>query len=119
VTEAKIAISELSEKTDSETGETSRVGLVSESDNDDRITKPLLTLPTISPTEPAASPIFLISVDAWRYDHVDAFQPLLDFLGSAATVPDEPRTQGFFTTPSHASMFTGVHPGDYGRVTTS
>jgi len=83
------------------------------------VTKPLLTLPSARSADQRNPPIFLISVDTWRYDHVNAFQPLLDFLGSDATVPTEPRTQGFFTTPSHASMFTGVQPGDHGHVMSS
>ncbi|PSP32649.1 hypothetical protein BRC64_05900 [Halobacteriales archaeon QH_10_67_22] len=42
--------------------------------------------------------------------------PLLDALGPRAIVPDEPRTQGHWTPPSHGSMFTGTHPGDHGYV---
>lgn len=59
-------------------------------------------------------PIFLISVDTFRYDFLDAFQPLIDFLGDDATVPAEPRTQGTWTRPSHAVMLTGAHPGRNG-----
>ncbi len=43
-------------------------------------------------------------------------QPPLDALGDDAIVPSEPRTQGYWTAPSHASMFTGSHPGDHGYV---
>lgn len=98
--------------TDSENGASGE----RESDDDAYVTEPFLTLPSVGTRSEPTRPIFLISVDTWRYDYVDGFQPLLDFLGSAATVPEEPRTQGFFTTPSHASMFTGVHPGDHGHV---
>lgn len=61
-------------------------------------------------------PILLISLDSVRYDHRDRLEPLVDALGDDAVVPDEPRTQGFWTPPSHASLFTGVHPGDHRYV---
>jgi arylsulfatase A-like enzyme len=84
--------------------------------DNDRIIEPFLTLPSVSSSTSTTRPIFLISVDTWRYDRVDLFEDLLGFLGNTATVPKEPRTQGFFTTPSHASMFTGVQPGDHQHV---
>jgi arylsulfatase A-like enzyme len=61
-------------------------------------------------------PIFLISVDALRYDQRDQLQSLIDQLGPRAIVPTEPRTQGTWTPPSHAAMFTGTHPGEHGYV---
>jgi hypothetical protein len=116
VSEAEVVTSELTEKDNSDTEDIIYVDSLPESDEGDTIARPILTVPTINHAEPVVSPIFLISVDTWRYDYMDAFQPLLEFLGSDATVPDEPRTQGFFTTPSHASMFTGTHPGDHGHT---
>jgi hypothetical protein len=38
----------------------------------------------------------------------------LTALGDSAVIPDEPRTQGHWTLPSHASMLTGVYPGVHG-----
>lgn len=42
--------------------------------------------------------------------------PLIQELGSNAIIPSEPRTQGAWTPPSHASMLTGTHPGKHGFV---
>lgn len=63
-----------------------------------------------------STPIFLISIDALRYDYLDELAPLVDTLGEDAYVPEEPRTQGHWTPVSHASMFTGVHPGEHNLV---
>lgn len=56
-------------------------------------------------------PVVLLSIDTLRYDQRAALAPLLDELGEDVVVPSEPRTQGYWTAPSHACMFTGVHPG--------
>jgi len=61
-------------------------------------------------------PIILISIDTLRYDRREEFRPVIDELGSDAIIPAEPRTQGTWTPPSHASMFTGTHPGKHGYV---
>jgi arylsulfatase A-like enzyme len=60
--------------------------------------------------------VFIISIDTLRYDARDHLRPLVESLGPGATIPAEPRTQGMFTLPSHASMLTGVHPGSHGYV---
>jgi len=72
-------------------------------------------LPAAVPTE-EQPPIFLISVDTLRYDQHEELHSLIDELGPNAILPSEPRTQGTWTPPSHASMFTGAHPGDHGYV---
>jgi len=59
---------------------------------------------------------FLISVDTLRYDVIDLFKPVVEAIGSSAVVPEEPRTQGHWTRPSHATMLTGTHPGTHGYV---
>jgi len=77
---------------------------------------PRLTLPSVTPAESTQMPIFFISVDTFRYDALDTFKPVIDAMDGEAIVPDEPRTQGHWTRPSHASTFTGVHPADHGYV---
>jgi hypothetical protein len=67
-----------------------------------------------SPTQ--KPPIFLISVDTLRHDHLHLLSDLIDVLGPDVTVPSEPRTQGHWTPASHASMLTGTHPGDHQYV---
>jgi hypothetical protein len=59
-------------------------------------------------------PILLISVDSFRHDHLHLFDGLIQEMGDGTTVPSEPRTQGYVTNESHASMFTGVHPSKHG-----
>lgn len=59
-------------------------------------------------------PIFLISIDTFRHDFLDAFHPVIDLFGPDATIPTEPRTQGTWTRPSHGAMLTGSHPLDNG-----
>lgn len=72
-----------------------------------------LSLPRAG-TPDKGTPIFFISIDTLRYDFLDRLSPLIKALGESAVVPDEPRTQGSSTWPSHASMLTGVHPGRHG-----
>jgi arylsulfatase A-like enzyme len=79
-------------------------------------TSPRLSIP--APRGQGGTPIFLISVDTFRYDALDAFNSVVDELGDDAVIPAEPRTQGNWTRPAHASMFTGVHPGTHGYVGT-
>lgn len=78
---------------------------------------PRLSVP--APRGSEGTPIFLISVDTFRHDALKEFEPLLNILGEDAVIPDEPRTQGHWTRPAHASMFTGVHPGTHGYVGTA
>ncbi|WP_435162008.1 sulfatase-like hydrolase/transferase [Halorubrum sp. SY-15] len=75
---------------------------------------PRLSVP--APRGQNGTPIFLISVDTFRYDALEAFAPVLEALGSDAIIPSEPRTQGHWTRPAHASMFTGVHPSTHKYV---
>jgi len=58
-------------------------------------------------------PILILSIDSLRYDRQAALEPLLEELGEDLQIPAEPRTQGHWTPPSHASLFTGTHPGDH------
>jgi hypothetical protein len=53
-----------------------------------------LTPPIPRPESADGPPIFFVSVDAFRYDYLDEFEPLVDALGEEAFVPTEPRTQG-------------------------
>jgi len=77
-----------------------------------RLQKPRLGLPH-GQGHSESPPIFVISVDTLRHDAEGAFEPLLDALGPDAVVPEEPRTQGTWTAPSHGSMFTGTYPGTH------
>ncbi|MFC7135306.1 MULTISPECIES: sulfatase [Salinibaculum] len=74
-----------------------------------------LGCPAIIPERPQP-PILLISIDALRYDCQEELRPMIDELEPDAIFPSEPRTQGTWTPPSHASMFTGTHPGKHGYV---
>jgi arylsulfatase A-like enzyme len=71
---------------------------------------PVAQRPSVGP------PVFLISIDTLRWDLQEELEPLISALGGSNTVVNEPRTQGHWTAPSHASMFTGVHPGDHRYV---
>jgi hypothetical protein len=77
------------------------------------LSEPRISVPQIEQTTGPDVPIFFISVDTLRYDHLDCLSSTLDEF-EEATIPTEPRTQGVCTWPSHASMFTGVHPGTHG-----
>lgn len=72
-------------------------------------------LPALRPARPHP-PIFLLSIDTLPYSAREFVQPIVDALGPDTAVPTEPRTQAHWTPPSHASMFTGAHPGDHGYV---
>jgi len=72
------------------------------------------TLPSPRPDE--GPPIILVSIDSVSWTEQEALRPLLDALGENASIPTEPRTQGTWTSPSHASMFSGLHPLDHGYV---
>ncbi|MFC5970120.1 sulfatase [Halomarina salina] len=74
-----------------------------------------LTHPSLG-TDADGPLVLLVSVDTLRFDAREQCGALLDALGDDAFVPDEPRTQGFWTAPAHGSLFTGVHPGDHGYV---
>ncbi|WP_256533521.1 sulfatase-like hydrolase/transferase [Halovivax cerinus] len=72
-------------------------------------------LPALQPDR-EQPPIFLLSIDTLPYSARESMQPIVEALGSDATIPTEPRTQAHWTPPSHGSMFTGTHPGDHGYV---
>jgi arylsulfatase A-like enzyme len=75
--------------------------------------EPWLSVPSARESQ-EKPPILLISIDSLRYDHIHLFKNLINEMGSEATVPSEPRTQGYVTNSSHASTFTGVHPSKHG-----
>ena len=81
----------------------------------DEVANPKVGVPAIAPSQ-EQPPVIIVSIDTLRYDSQDSLKPLLDELGSDAYIPKEPRTQGTWTVPSHASMFTGTHPGTHGLV---
>lgn len=74
----------------------------------------LLGAPSLSPINGPDVPVFLISVDTFRYDYLDAMEELIEVFEGDAVVPEEPRTQGISTWPSHATMLSSVHPGTHG-----
>ena len=76
--------------------------------------RPWLSVPT--PQQSGGMPIVYISVDAFRYDYLDTFEPVVEALGENAVVPAEPRVQGHWTRPSHASTFTSTHPAEHGYI---
>ena len=73
-----------------------------------QVTPPIINAATEYP------PIFLISVDTLRWDQKTSLQPLIDAFDGTAEIPAEPRSQGYWTPTSHATMFTGVHPSVHG-----
>ncbi|SEV91671.1 sulfatase-like hydrolase/transferase [Halobacterium jilantaiense] len=75
---------------------------------------PRLTKPAIPNAN--ATPVFLISIDSLRHDARENLPNLIDELGGSAYFPEEPRTQGCWTPPSHASMFTGTYPGVHSNI---
>lgn len=107
------------EATEFRTGEDdlgTKVASIVGSDDSDVGGQPMLSVPSVRPGESDVPPIVLVSVDTFRHDYIEELRPAIDALGEDAVVPDEPRTQGFFTSPSHASMFTGLYPGDHRHV---
>lgn len=70
--------------------------------------------PPFPSTAGQGPPVVLVSIDTLRYDQSESLAPLLAALGDDAVVPSEPRTNGIWTPPSHACMFTGTHPGVHG-----
>jgi arylsulfatase A-like enzyme len=76
-----------------------------------------ISVPTTVSERNDGTPIFLISIDSFRYDYLDAFDSVISALGDDVVIPDEPRTQGRYTRPSHGSLLTGVHPGTHGYCT--
>jgi len=72
-----------------------------------------ISSPTLISPKESGTPIFLVSIDSFRHDYLDIFDSVKSKLGSDVVIPSEPRTQGRYTRPSHASLLTGVHPGTH------
>ena len=72
------------------------------------------SVPAVRTSDTDKPPVFVITVDSLRYDFLAQFDAVLDALGENAVVPGEPRTQGYWTRPSLASIITGVHPTTHG-----
>lgn len=87
--------------------------------NPNEITGPRLSLPAARRMDGSEPPIFLISVDTFRHDYLDTFDPLVEALGPDAVVPTEPRTHAEMTRPAHGSLFTGTYPGEHGYTSAS
>ena len=73
---------------------------------------------------PEGSPhLILISLDTLRADHMSVYgyakptTPGLEAFGRGATVYENARASAPWTLPSHASMFTGLHPFEHGAHT--
>jgi len=77
---------------------------------------PRIGMPVPVQNKITGTPVVIISVDTLRYDVEEQMEPVLSALGENAVVPSEPRTNGHWTPPSHATMFTGVHPGEHKYV---
>lgn len=89
----------------------------------------LICVCACSPSDPQASahgdpPMFrrivLISIDTLRADHLGAYgyprpvSPFIDSLASRGVVFERAHASMATTTPSHATMFTGLHPIQHG-----
>lgn len=80
-------------------------------DNDDLYA---VTVPELSYTEDDHTPIFILSIDSLRHEGIQPFREVFESLNADYSVPAEPWTQAHWTRPSHASIFTGTHPGTHG-----
>lgn len=73
-----------------------------------------------APQASHATPVFLISTDTLRYDHLPIYgydrdtAPNLAAFAAEAVVFDNAYTQDAWTLPSHMSMLTGLHPKNHG-----
>lgn len=74
----------------------------------------------VAPQASHATPVFLISTDTLRYDHLPMYgydrdtAPNLAAFANEAVVFDNAYTQDAWTLPSHMSMVTGLHPKHHG-----
>lgn len=75
--------------------------------------EPRMSIPAPRMQPDDRPPILVISVDSLRYDAKDRTSSLRSIFDGDAIIPTEPRTNGHWTPPSHATMLTGVHPGDH------
>lgn len=79
------------------------------------------SVPRIAPAPPESPNLFIISIDTLRRDHVGAFggkvpTPTLDRLAAEGAAFNGAITPLPETAPSHASMFTGLHPAEHDVV---
>lgn len=67
--------------------------------------------------------VVFVVVDTVRKDHVSCYgyeretTPNFDAFAEEATLFTDPVSQGPWSVPSHASMFTGKHPSEHGATT--
>ncbi len=82
----------------------------------------LLGLVVAGCAQDSSSSIVLISLDTVRRDHLSTYgyeratSPRLDSLAKTGVLFDQAFTQATNTSPSHASMFTGLYPQVHGVV---
>jgi arylsulfatase A-like enzyme len=75
------------------------------------------------PAAASAPNVLLIVLDTVRADHIGLYgydrptTPFLDALAGRATVFEEAIAPSSWTLPSHASIFTGLHPQEHGADT--
>ncbi len=76
--------------------------------------------PTVAVPKPERPHVFLISLDTLRRDRLGLYgydgatSPTLDALAAESIVFDNCFSQASYTTPAHASMFTGLYPEQHG-----
>lgn len=85
---------------------------------------PLISSPTVytavAANDPGAPNVILISIDTLRADHLGAYgyardtSPNIDALAAESVLFEQAIAPSSWTTPSHASIFTGLHPGVHG-----
>jgi arylsulfatase A-like enzyme len=77
----------------------------------------------LAPLPPLANPppmVILVSIDTLRHDHLGIYgyerdtSPQLDALAQVSLVFDHVISTAPYTLPSHASLFTGLHPDRHG-----
>ena len=78
-------------------------------------------IPRIAPAPQESPNVFVISIDTLRRDHVGTFgarlpTPTFDRLAAEGAAFDGAITPLPETAPSHASMFTGLHPAEHDVV---
>jgi arylsulfatase A-like enzyme len=76
--------------------------------------------PAVAVAKPGRPHVILISIDTLRRDRLGVYgypgetSPALDALAAESLVFDDCFSQASYTTPSHASMFTGLYPDQHG-----
>jgi arylsulfatase A-like enzyme len=80
----------------------------------------LLVLAAVPPALPPPRAIVLVTIDTLRADRVGAYghprptTPFLDRLAREGALFENAFASAAHTSPSHASMFTGLHPSQHG-----